>query len=72
MPIMRTSVTREAGEDWTFGNSEATLIAQRTTRRKGGRVYGYGWYRCSFAARKGPAICGHGAWYRQNSSTHPK
>ncbi|MGH7358846.1 MAG: recombinase family protein, partial [Candidatus Rokuibacteriota bacterium] len=43
----------------------ARMIAQRTTRRKNGRVYAYGWYRCSFAAHKGPAICTHGAWYGQ-------
>jgi hypothetical protein len=41
------------------------MIAQRSTRRKRGRVYAYGWYRCSFAAHKGPAICTHGAWYQQ-------
>jgi site-specific DNA recombinase len=44
----------------------ARMIAQRTTRRKAARVYGYGWYRCSFAAHKGPAICTHGTWYRQD------
>ncbi len=43
----------------------ARMIAQRTTRRKGGHVYPYGYYRCSFAAHKGPAVCAHGAWYRQ-------
>ena len=26
---------------------------------------GYGYYRCSFAAHKGPAVCPHGAYYRQ-------
>jgi DNA invertase Pin-like site-specific DNA recombinase len=48
------------------GRCGARMIAQRTTRRKAGRVYGYGWYRCSFAAHKGPAVCAHGAWYRQD------
>lgn len=41
------------------------MIAQRTTRRKGGRIYPYGYYRCSFAAHKGPTVCAHGTWYRQ-------
>ena len=41
------------------------MVAQRTTRRKGHDVYPYGYYRCSFAAHKGPAVCTHGAWYRQ-------
>lgn len=44
----------------------ARMIVQRTTRRKRGRVYAYGWYRCSFAAHKGSAICTHGTWYRQD------
>jgi DNA invertase Pin-like site-specific DNA recombinase len=48
------------------GGCGARMIAQRTTRRKAGRVYGYGWYRCSFAAHKGPAVCTHGTWYRQD------
>jgi site-specific DNA recombinase len=48
----------------------ARMIAQRTTRRKGGRVYPYGYYRCSFAAHKGPAVCGHGTWYRQEPLEH--
>jgi hypothetical protein len=43
----------------------ARMIAQRTTRRKGGHAYVYGYYRCSFAAHKGPAVCPHGTWYRQ-------
>jgi hypothetical protein len=25
----------------------------------------YGWYRCGFAAHKGPAVCAHATWYRQ-------
>jgi hypothetical protein len=29
-------------------------------------VYRAGWYRCSFAADKGPAVCGHRVWYRQD------
>lgn len=42
------------------GSCGARMIAQRTTRRKGGRVYPYGYYRCSFAAHKGPR-CVHTA-----------
>jgi hypothetical protein len=41
------------------------MIAQTATRRKREHVYRYGWYRCGFAAHKGPAVCGHGIWYRQ-------
>ena len=38
------------------------VAARRSTRRKGGRVYCYGWYRCCFAAHEGP---GHlHAWRR--------
>jgi len=35
-------------------------------RRKGGHVYRAAWYRCSFSADKGPAVCGHRVWYRQD------
>jgi site-specific DNA recombinase len=44
----------------------ARMIAQTATRRRRGRVYRYGWYRCGFAASKGPAVCGHGVWYSQD------
>jgi hypothetical protein len=43
------------------------MTAQTATRKKGDRVYRYGWYRCGFARDKGPAICEHGAWYRRES-----
>ncbi len=43
----------------------ARMVAQTATRKKGETVYRYGWYRCGVARDKGPAICPHGAWYRQ-------
>ena len=47
------------------GMCGARMIAQRTTRKKRGQTYRYGYYRCSFAAHKGPAVCTHGTWYPQ-------
>jgi site-specific DNA recombinase len=44
----------------------ARMTAQTATRRKGNTVFRYGWYRCSFAAAKGPAVCRHATWYRQD------
>jgi site-specific DNA recombinase len=44
----------------------ARMIAQTATRRRRGKVYSYGWYRCGFAANKGPTVCGHRVWYRQD------
>ena len=29
-------------------------------------MYRAAWYRCSFSADKGPAVCGHRVWYRQD------
>ena len=42
------------------------MRAQTAVKRKRGHVYRAGWYRCSFAADKGPAVCGHRTWYRQD------
>ena len=44
----------------------ARMRAQTMVRRKGGHVYRAVWYRCSFSADKGPAVCGHRVWYRQD------
>ena len=44
----------------------ARMRAQTAVKRKRGHVYRAGWYRCSFAADKGPAVCGHRVWYRQD------
>jgi DNA invertase Pin-like site-specific DNA recombinase len=43
----------------------ARMTAQTAKRRKGTKVYAYRWMVCSFAKNKGPAVCGHGVWYRQ-------
>lgn len=43
----------------------ARMIAQTATRDNRGIRYRYGWYRCGFAANKGPAVCTHRVWYRQ-------
>ena len=43
----------------------ARMRAQTAVRRKGNRVHRAGWYRCSFSADKGPAVCAHRVWYRQ-------
>jgi hypothetical protein len=40
------------------------MVSQTFTRRKAGREYRYGVYRCGFAAAKGPAVCSHGRSYR--------
>jgi site-specific DNA recombinase len=45
---------------------EARMRAQTMIRRKRANVYRAGWYRCGFAADKGPAVCGHRVWYRQD------
>ena len=42
------------------------MRAQTAIKRKRGHLYRAGWYRCSFAADKGPAVCGHRVWYRQD------
>jgi hypothetical protein len=42
------------------------MVAQTATRKKGGEVYRYGWYRCGFARDKGPAVCAHAVWYRRD------
>ena len=42
------------------------MRAQTAVKRKRGHVYRAGWYRCSFAADKGPTVCGHRVWYRQD------
>ena len=47
------------------GECGARMIAQTATRKKGTEVYRYGWYRCSFARAKGPAICSHRTGYRR-------
>jgi Recombinase zinc beta ribbon domain len=44
----------------------ARMRAQTAVKRKRDRVYRAGWYRCSFAADKGPTVCGHRVWYRQD------
>jgi site-specific DNA recombinase len=44
----------------------ARMRAQTATKRKAGRSYRAGWYRCAFAADKGPAVCTHRVWYRQD------
>lgn len=43
----------------------ARMTAQTVRRRKGAKVYSYRWLVCSFAKNKGPAVCGHRVWYRQ-------
>ena len=48
-----------------YGDCGARIIAQTAARRKGGTVYRYGRYRCRFAIHKGPAVCRHATWYRQ-------
>lgn len=42
------------------------MRAQPAVKRNRGNVYRAGWYRCPFAADKGPAVCGHPVWYRQD------
>jgi DNA invertase Pin-like site-specific DNA recombinase len=44
----------------------ARMRAQTAVKRKRGHIYRAGWYRCSFAADKGPAVCTHRVWYRQD------
>jgi hypothetical protein len=41
------------------------MSAQTAKRRKGGKIYTYGWYRCGFARDKGPSVCTHRTWYQQ-------
>ncbi|HKX01482.1 MAG TPA: recombinase family protein, partial [Methylomirabilota bacterium] len=43
----------------------ARMTARTITRKKNGTAYRYGWYACSFAVQKGPAVCGHARWYRR-------
>ena len=43
----------------------ARMTARTITRKKQGKAYRYGWYACSFAVQKGPAVCGHARWYRR-------
>jgi DNA invertase Pin-like site-specific DNA recombinase len=43
----------------------ARMTAQTAKRRKGAKVYAYRWLVCSFAKNKGPAVCSHRVWYRQ-------
>jgi DNA invertase Pin-like site-specific DNA recombinase len=43
----------------------ASMSAQTAKRRKAGKVYVYGWYRCGFARDKGPSVCTHRTWYPQ-------
>lgn len=43
----------------------ARMTAQTARRRKGAKTYSYRWLVCSFAKNKGPAVCTHQVWYRQ-------
>src|SRR5262249_17868514 len=44
----------------------ARMVVQTCTRRKGEHVYRTTWYRCAFAANKGPAVCLPSTWYRED------
>jgi hypothetical protein len=44
----------------------ARMRAQTAVKRRKGHVYRAGWYRCAFAADKGPSVCRHRTWYRQD------
>jgi Recombinase zinc beta ribbon domain len=44
----------------------ARMHAQTSRRRKGDSVYAYPFYVCGFAKDKGPAVCGHRAWYARD------
>jgi site-specific DNA recombinase len=44
----------------------ARMTVQPSQRRKNGKGYRYGYYTCSFAKTKGPAICDHRVLYRQD------
>jgi site-specific DNA recombinase len=44
----------------------ARMRAQTAVKRKRSNIYRAGWYRCSFAVDKGPAVCGHRVSYRQD------
>jgi site-specific DNA recombinase len=48
------------------GPCGARMTGQTVTRWKHGRAYRYGWYRCGFAAAKGPSVCGHSVGYRRD------
>jgi hypothetical protein len=44
----------------------ARMRGQTMVRRNRATVYRAGWCRCGFAADKGPTVCGHRVWYRQD------
>jgi DNA invertase Pin-like site-specific DNA recombinase len=44
----------------------ARLVSQTFRRRKAGREYAYGWYRCGAVATKGPTVCAHRTGYHRD------
>jgi DNA invertase Pin-like site-specific DNA recombinase len=48
------------------GSCGARMVGHTLTRKKAGRVYRSGWYRCSFNWTKGPGVCRHEAAYHQD------